>query len=163
MRHVVTTVAVLGLLLGAITSSAGAQVDAGYVYVRIPEGFGIVIDKRFVASSFDFGVYGLLGAWTPAKEDVLAAEDALTGVREARPPATEPGKDVVIEDLVSRQYFGLEHEDGKRLFINGFCTGGIPEHPVLIIRVQDGGSCFWYAWYDMTTGEIIQYVENGEA
>ena len=136
----------------------------GFATVATQGTYGIIIDERF-AGPFVYMPEGqTFETWTPSREDVSTAETLLRPLRpgdalnaEARQDYDSPG------EAVSRTWYGAIVEGERLLFVNGYCSGGIPSNPLTPVIVADGGACFWNATIDADTWEIVSYVENGVA
>jgi hypothetical protein len=63
------------------------------------------------------------------------------------------------------QYQGQEEKGKKYIFINALCDQGIKKRDLSkeIIRVFDGGSCFFSLKYDPERNEFFDLFINGEA
>lgn len=136
----------------------------GYTLVAADGAYGIVIDGRFAPRFLPPTDDQRVETWTPTEQDIAAAEVLLRPLRpegsrgvEERAPGETP------EDLVSRTWFGAIVDGQRRLFVDGYCSGGLPTRPLYPLRVEDGGACYWSATIDAETWEIVEYTENGEA
>jgi hypothetical protein len=148
-----------------------AQVDPfdgllgpGYSMVATHGAYGIIIDARYAARFIESSEDEATETWTPTREDIVAAEELLQPYRssdavdaERRQQADSP------DDLVSRTWYGGIVDGERILYVDGYCTGGLPEQPLLPMFVADGGACFWNATINADTWEIVGYSENGEA
>lgn len=136
----------------------------GYTMIATQGTYGIIIDARF-AEPFVYTHEGqTLETWTPTREDVSAAESLLRPHRPgdtldagARQDYGSPG------EAVSRTWYGAIVEGERLLYVNGYCSGGLPANPLTPVIVADGGPCYWNATIDTDAWEIVSYVENGEA
>ena len=65
-----------------------------------------------------------------------------------------------------RQYCVLRNEEGHRIvFMNAFCrlpAAHIPWQQVWV-EVDDGGTCYFQALFDLTTGQVLEFNINGDA
>jgi hypothetical protein len=66
-------------------------------------------------------------------------------------------------DQYLRQYIGLETQDGRLLIINAFCDAVGADPASGVVTVEDGGDCFWYAVYNLSTGSFERLLVNGES
>lgn len=137
----------------------------GYTLVATHGLYGIIIDDRFAPRFLEPQDAGAVVAyWTPATGDIAQAETLLEPLRpgdgierDLRTSISSP------EDLVSRTWYGATIDGQRLLFVDGYCSGGIPGHPLVPFRVEDGGACYWHATIDAETWEVLSYIENGEA
>lgn len=136
----------------------------GYTLVATDGAYGIVIDERFAARFLPPTDGQDVETWTPAPRDIAAAEMLLRPLRPADSGSTDQRniKDTP-EDLVSRTWFGATIDGQRLLFVDGYCSGGLPSRPLYPVLIADGGPCYWNATIDAETWEVVQYVENGEA
>ncbi|MEJ7900748.1 MAG: hypothetical protein WKF63_02830 [Thermomicrobiales bacterium] len=136
----------------------------GYTLVAANGAYGIIIDERFAPRFLPPNEGRRVKTWTPTRQDVATAEMLLRPLRPAdEGGANQPALKGIPEDLVSRTWFGAVVDGQRLLFVDGYCSGGIPARPLYPLRVEDGGACYWNATIDAETWEVIQYVENGEA
>jgi hypothetical protein len=102
-----------------------------------------------------------LTAFLPTKAEIAEAESRLPAFLQSQDRAT----DRLIADIATyeRQYFGLESESGRFLMINGFCEAFDINPATTIVMVEDGGDCYWFAVYNLDSGEFETLMVNGEA
>lgn len=136
----------------------------GYTLVATDGAYGIVIDDRFAARFLPPTDGQQVETWTPTRQDIAAAEVLL---RPLRPVGTSNDDQQNMKDtpdeLVSRTWFGATIDGQRLLFVDGYCSGGIPSRPLDPLRVEDGGPCYWNATIDAESWEVVTYTENGEA
>lgn len=136
----------------------------GYTLVATDDAYGIVIDARFAPRFLGPADRKDAAGWTPTRSDIVAAEQLLR-------PRRPAGFDAVggnqlkhtPESLVSRTWYGAVIDGQRLLFVDGYCSGGMPSQPLTPTLVLDGGSCYWYATIDADTWDVLSYSENGEA
>ncbi len=64
-----------------------------------------------------------------------------------------------------RQYCVLRDGEGHRIvFLNAICAQAAAQAPwqQSWIEVEDGGSCYFQALFDLTTGRVVEFNVNGE-
>jgi hypothetical protein len=54
-------------------------------------------------------------------------------------------------------------ENGTRILHINAALSGLPEDPLTLLVVADGGSGYWYATIDADSWTIDSYAENGYA
>ncbi len=136
----------------------------GYALVATGGAYGIIIDERFAPRFLPPTEGQHVETWTPARQDVAVAEMLVRPFRPADAgSADQRSLKQTPENLVSRTWFGAVVDGQRRLFVDGYCSGGIPARPLYPLRVEDGGACYWNATIDAERWEVLQYVENGEA
>jgi hypothetical protein len=113
--------------------------------VEINGNPGVVLD----VASYSHDLQG----WTPAEDDLQAAEDAVLAA---------PAGDREPEIEGYRQYVGIVENGERKIIVNSMCDEmeGWDEQ---YIMVMDGGSCFWNAVYNVETGELESLIVNGDA
>jgi len=135
----------------------------GYALVAIGGVYGIVIDARFVPR-FLPPQDGEREPWTPDRDDIARAETLLAPLRPDDRRDVQPrAAGMTPEDMVSRTWYAATIDGRRLLFVDGYCSGGIPGHPLEPVLIADGGSCYWRATIDADSWELISYAENGEA
>jgi hypothetical protein len=136
----------------------------GYTMVATHGTYGIIIHEQYAGRFLGGDAGTTLQTWTPSRDDVAHAEELL---RNARPDdAIDAGKRAEAdspEDLVSRTWYGAIVDGERLMYVNGYCSGGLPESPLVPVWVLDGGSCYWNAIINADTWKIVSYGENGEA
>lgn len=144
----------------------------GYTYAANNGVYGIVVDARYAPRLFsDNRRETIEGYWTPAPDDIAVVENLLRSVRTGelanareriRESSDRTGR-ARIDELVTRQYVGFIADGIRFIDVIGFCSGGIPNHPLARLVVEDGGPCYWNSLIDVDSGAIERYVENGHA
>ncbi|HYF46032.1 MAG TPA: hypothetical protein VD926_07455 [Acidimicrobiales bacterium] len=112
----------------------------------------------FTPDEEETDIYGNEVTWTPDAEQLRIAEEALGDFIADHP---EDG----VEDLEEyhRQYTGTG-EEGEVISVNALCVdSGIEGWEDEIILVNDGGSCFWQAEFDVESLDVVTFNVNGEA
>lgn len=101
--------------------------------------------------------------WTPSLQDIAAAEARLPAYLLIAP--SEDAHDIPPKlDRYGRQYFGVTARRQRILVINAFCaTVEDQRMRNRLIRLNDGGDCFFMTFYDMTAGKFIGIAVNGYA
>lgn len=102
-------------------------------------------------------------SFVPTEDEVAAFEAKLPA---ALPEATNPNlEEVAPDDLAGyvRQYTGVASGSEEQLVVAGFCNGDEMDWQDGWIQVSDGGTCFWDATMDLTSGEIVRFAFNGSA
>jgi hypothetical protein len=115
------------------------------VMVEINGNPGVILD----VSTYRHDAEG----WTPDVEHLQAAEDAVL----VAPPGPR-----VPEIEGYRQYVGIVEDGDRKIIINSMCME-IDGWTEKYIQIEDGGSCFWEAQYNVDTGELESLIVNGEA
>ncbi len=88
-------------------------------------------------------------AWTPTEADVIAAEEAIEA---------EQGP---LDHM--RQYIGITQGGQHKVYVNGFCDAWETNWQAELVFVMDGGDCFFSATYNVETGELENFMFNGDA
>ena len=105
--------------------------------------------------------------WTPTHDQIIELEKRLQGYLEKHQPINDHSVENVFE--YGRQYWGLTRKGRKLIYVNAFCN---PDDftPRLdwsfdwrknIVRVRDGGSCYFQAYYDPIDKTFIELNFNG--
>ena len=155
----------LVLLLGACGDDSGSTQDGDEEFdsptettesgddSALPEGAVV-----FTPDDAETDINGDAVTWTPATEDVLAAEEALAAHIEANPDLGVEGL-----DTYHRQYVGTG-EDSDVVSVNALCESAeLDDWEDELILVNDGGSCFWQAEVARESLEVESFTVNGEA
>lgn len=136
----------------------------GYTMVATQGTYGIIIDAHFAERFLYLPEGQSAQPWTPSRDDVAAAEELL---RPHRPGDALDGRARrefdSPEEAVSRTWYGAIVDGQRLLYVDGYCSGGLPSNPLQPVRVMDGGACYWHATIDAERWEIVSYVENGVA
>ena len=152
------------LTLQACATTAGDAAEQGKTWVILPAHAPVV------------AVVG--GTWKPSVEQVLAARDAakrqIASDTHLRIPHTDRrwrlgldyASDILREWNVYRmQAYGVTHS-GRHMIHLCFLT---PEHPDDgswkhdLLMISDGGSAYWDAEYDPTSGKILWWQTHAVA
>lgn len=101
------------------------------------------------------------GTWEPSGTVVAEAAAQIKVV--ANRNATAKG--IQLQDWASYtfQYQGRELSGHRILYINAFCSAPPQYANLRFIRVLDGGSCYFSAYYDPAKKRVIRIVFNGVA
>lgn len=135
----------------------------GYALVNAGGAWGIVVDERFAARFAPSTDAQSVETWTPGAIDIAHAELLLRPYGPADSGLDDPPGHVAPGDLVSRTWYGAVIDGRRLLFVDGYCSGGIPANPLTPMLIADGGPCYWSATIDADTWVVMSYVENGEA
>jgi hypothetical protein len=132
--------------------------------------------KHLKTSTFDVAIFpaeyfdDVNKHFTPSKEDIIRAENALrTDLAELNKDLTGQDKTPIIHKNLSRyfrQYSGYINDSGQHiLLINNLwkSDNSSNEWRKQIIDVADGGSYYWNVKYNCSTGELFYLVINFEA
>ena len=112
----------------------------------------------FTPDDVDQDIYGNEVTWTPDSEQLRVAEEALGDFIADHP---EDGVDDLEE--YHRQYTGTG-EEGQTISVNALCVdSGLDDWEDELIFVNDGGSCFWQAEFDVESLDVVTFNVNGEA
>jgi hypothetical protein len=168
-------VLVVSTLVTARVEPFDETLGRGYDYVVTDGVYGIIVDEAFAPRFINERAREEVeGYWTPTRDDVTRAEDLVRRergsdrrddrerAREAYADRLAVGGRVAVDSAVSRQYFGVI-EDGTRLLHINAALSGLPEDPLTLLVVADGGPGYWYATIDADSWTIDSYVENGYA
>jgi hypothetical protein len=102
--------------------------------------------------------------WTPSRLEIRSLERALPDFLTAHwPPRRGPMVDL---SKYKAQYFGVSRDGKKLIFINAFCDEFAQRNPDWANRfvgVADGGSCFFYLFYDPSTNSLSDLYVNSWA
>lgn len=135
----------------------------GYAVIDAGGARGIVIDERFAARFLSTNDPASIETWTPGASDIAHAEVLLRPYGPAGSGLDDSSGRVAPEDVVSRTWYGAIVDGERLLYVDGYCSGGIPASPLYPLRVEDGGPCYWNATIDVDEWEVMSYSENGEA
>ncbi|HIE53893.1 MAG TPA: hypothetical protein EYP90_01715 [Chromatiaceae bacterium] len=107
------------------------------------------------------------GIWHPSQQVVRAAASRLKPVVEKRAAYVR----AALPDWskYTFQYQGLTFRGKKVLYVNAYCRPLVPpgvklKHRVIIkrfVRVNDGGSCYFQAYYDPVAKKYLLVGFNG--
>lgn len=87
--------------------------------------------------------------WTPTTANVERAEQVI---------AAEQGD---LQQM--RQYAGFIEDDQRKIVVNGFCDDlGFDWQTSDIVRVDDGGDCYFTAIFNVDADELESFQFNGE-
>lgn len=136
---------VIAVVLLVFGPSAFLPEGAGWVEVS-GDGYDGVIVSIDDADGF---ISSDEGYWMPTAEVIAAAEAALAVV--------EPD----LEQI--RQYAGVVQDGDQKVFINGFCSTSGSDWRTQIVRVEDGGECYFSAMYNVDRDELESFGFNGQA
>lgn len=134
---------VIALVLLLVGPSAFLPEGAGWVEVTGQGYVGVIVS---VDDADGFGT-SEEGYWMPTAEDIEVAEAALS---EYEPDLEH-----------NRQYAGVIQEGDRKVYINGFCTTYGGDWRKKIIAVEDGGSCYFSAMYNVDRDELEFFSFNG--
>jgi hypothetical protein len=124
--------------------------------------YGVILPVKVAAESFgnqgDEASY-----WLPTVEDVAKAEALLPHYLATS--ETEDAHDLPPQlDRYGRQYFGILEKGRRVLVINAFCTRlDRKDLRTRLVRMLDGGDCFFQAYYDVAADKFVGLAVNGDA
>lgn len=100
--------------------------------------------------------------WEPSNQQVLKLEAALPEYLRGNPA----GRAILKRDFQSygRQYFGISKKGKNQIYLNAFCRPEkFPNRKMSIVRVLDGGACYFQVIYDPEENKFSDFSINGEA
>ena len=113
----------------------------------------------WLSSDADFGGY-----WTPARENILNAEEKLEDF--LRQNSDQFNREPPVWEQLNnykRQYAGVIPKDGPVIYGNFFCSDTGIDWKQEWVFVLDGGDCFFQLQFDMESGTFMGLMVNGEA
>jgi len=100
--------------------------------------------------------------WTPTFDQIRELELLLLKYLEAHPPIDD--QPVMNFNEYGRQYMGVTKNHRRLIYLNAFCDpSSFDERWKELIRVKDGGSCFFQVYFDPVKREFIDLQYNGQA
>lgn len=145
----------------ASSAPSSSATAANSRYVKAPEYEGVVFTswERLPSGEGSIGRDKIEGAWAVDDNAVARAEAALAPALEK----VEPARDVVPKlAKYKRQYFGFIVGGKRRVYVNAFCIAP-PTWREQVVAVDDGGSCYFQAIFDMDAGAYVDIRVNGVA
>lgn len=115
-----------------------------------------VVAPRYAASEIAPGAVD--GYWLPTEAWLTEAEDAIVVEAEKIP---DEDRRPVIDGY--RQYAGYIENGERKIAINSLCNVGPDNWKSQAVFVEDGGPCFWWALYNVDTGDVETISVNGVA
>jgi hypothetical protein len=110
------------------------------------------------------GPEAIEGSWQPTKEQIDTLETNIQSVTELRNFGAPHGEKIAHPEQYFRQYLGVVRGGKMRIYVNAMCdVKAEPDWRDHLEIVMDGGSCFWQAWYDPTSGKFLELSINGRA
>jgi len=123
--------------------------------IEVPGGYAYIVPRERISE------YTSAGGWEVSEAQVRAVEAKLEAAVVAH--ATEPHHTRIRDGLAgyNRRYVGIVRGEQRLIEISGFCDSFRDwQGPV---GVDDGGDCFFDAWYDPETDAITRVSINGVA
>jgi hypothetical protein len=122
----------------------------------------IFSEKQTLESGFEFQQNS---AWLPTLTQVEELEAELP---QYLAKSNHPDAGAMIAQLPKyrRQYLGYIDEGHRRIYVNAFCQGANASDEswrTRFVLVQDGGSCYFQAIYDVDSKRFIRLRVNGVA
>jgi hypothetical protein len=105
-------------------------------------------------------------SWEPRVGDIENLEANLFQISALSQNTAGSTRHIDKPDRYFRQYLGIVQGGKKWVFINAFCwtsTDNSDESRQHLELGDDGGKCFWQAWYDPDTQRFSNLMINGEA
>ena len=154
MTHVVLTMG-LPLLLGAFLGCGEKK------HVELFHAPGVIFtEKQSLESAFEFSGKRV---WMPTLDQIEELErDLPLYLTKSNHP--DAGAMVASLPNYRRQYLGFIDEGHQRIYVNAFCQGHTATDErwrTEFVLVQDGGSCYFQAVYDVESKHFIQLSVNG--
>ena len=104
--------------------------------------------------------------WQPTEVDIEGAEAGLSQISSLR--AENWGKRNIRIDHPEqnfRQYIGVVRNGKRQIYVNAICAhllSSFPNWRTGLIQADDGGSCFWQAFYDPAEKKYMVLRINGD-
>lgn len=133
----------------------GAPVRAAELLPRV------VLEDPYGARTTDWSFGGAY--WRPTADEIAEAESKLAAYLAVAP--NPDAHDIPSKlDKYGRQYFGAARDGRRVLVIHAFCdTFGADDLTKSLVMVDDGGDCFFEAYYDMDGHHFAGLSVNGYA
>jgi hypothetical protein len=106
------------------------------------------------------------GTWEPSMADIYKLEASLRQVSSLKATNWPADSDIRIDhpEQYFRQYVGVTRKGKKLIYVNAFCDAiPISYWRETLVRIMDGGTCCWQAFYDPTVGRFTALTINGVA
>jgi hypothetical protein len=147
------------LMICLIIASAGvAQGSQDRPYVLLPRP-----GKQGAPPPMQQADRNSYGIWHPSYADIASLESRLSGISELTPVNWRSNIHIDEPRKYFRQYMGVSHQGLRRILINAFCDSPPTDWHDRLVVVTDGGTCFWQALYDPSTGAFSDLTINGRA
>ncbi len=102
------------------------------------------------------------GSWEPSAQVVTRLKERIESVVGAQ--AKAEGRKLEEWTRYTFQYQGQERRGRRFVFVNAFCTGdGSQQLDKQMVRVFDGGTCFFNLKYDVEENRFFEILINGDA
>lgn len=130
-------------------------------YALLPAGEAATYAKLFSASSTTD-----VRSWEPTVADIEGLEANLVQVPALSENVAGSTRHIDKPDQYFRQYLAVVQHGKRWIFVNSLCR--IDEHDSDAWRkhlemIDDGGECYWQAWYDPATRRFSNLLVNGVA
>lgn len=104
------------------------------------------------------------GSWQPTIAQIQTLETNLSRISDLTSDDNPNAQKIDHPDRYFRQYVAVVRAGERLIYINALCNvHSKPEWRTRLIRVLDGGNCYWQAWYDPVTGTFSELTVNGRA
>ncbi len=102
------------------------------------------------------------GSWEPSAKIVARLRERIESVVGAQ--AKAEGRKLQEWTRYTFQYQGQERRGRRFVFVNAFCTGDERQQlDKQMVRVLDGGTCFFNLKYDAEENRFFEILINGDA
>ena len=130
-------------------------------YVLLPES-----ELNTYGQFYFFNPRERVGAWLPSESDIDDLEENLSQISHLKAWSRADSRHIENPDRYFRQYLGLTVSGKKLIFVNATCQFW-REDPTEWRRqlqlIDDGGQCYWQAYYEPSTHKFSHLMINGTA
>ncbi len=106
------------------------------------------------------------GTWKPSMADIYYVEASLRQVSTLKATNWPADSGIRIDhpERYFRQYVGVIWKGKKLIYVNALCNATfIGYWRETLVRIMDGGTCYWQAFYDPALGTFTALTINGVA
>jgi hypothetical protein len=138
----------------------GAQAQQEQRFVLLPSSAANSLAEQYPRKGPD----RIDGSWQPTISQIKVLEANLHNISNLTSFDDPNGQKIEHPDRYFRQYVAVVRAGVRLIYINALCdVYHRPEWRNHLVRVLDGGNCFWQVWYDPATGSFSDLAVNGSA
>lgn len=110
------------------------------------------------------GIVGHQGTWVPSEGDIAALEDGISQISNLQIEGWTPELHIQHPENYYRQYVPILRDGRRLIYVSAFC-----DDPPLsywrrrLVRVIDGATCYWEAFYDPAIKKYSHLTINARA
>lgn len=103
-------------------------------------------------------------SWEPTLGDINDLESNLQQISKLSEELHDPNRRIDDAGQYFRQYLAVEMGGENLIFVNALCRID-PAHPndwrKHLMETEDGGKCYWKAFYNPATHRFANFIVNG--